>query len=320
MVLCLLCLHEPGEPHGPFININYWWIKGSVKDADHGIIRRKYIKRIEERTELERIICISGVRRSGKSTLVYQYIRELLEKGVEPERIVLVKVDLCLKDLDELRDIVSVYKELTGKDPQNDRTYLFFDEVHYMEDWQVQVKEFIDMKYESHFFVLGSPVTMMFKDASESLAGRISFINVDPLSFKEYLIFSGFDLPDEVSLEGMYKALIDKKDLILHHLGNYIPKNFIDGNRYDPGRACGSGGCERGIVDPPGCPDNIDCPGDPVNDSDLRFKEKKVRSRGMDGRLEISFTNQLEPKSQGNLLRSLREGPVPGRIYPDPRR
>ncbi|MGA1821376.1 MAG: ATP-binding protein [Thermoplasmatota archaeon] len=203
-------------------NINYWWTEGSVKDADHGIIRRKYIQRIEERTEIERIICISGVRRSGKSTLVYQYIRGLLEKGVEPKKIVLVKVDLCLRDLDDLRDIISVYKELTGIDPQNDRAYLFFDEVHYMDDWQVQVKEFIDMKYRSRFFVLGSSVTMMFKDASESLAGRISFIHVDPLSFREYLIFSGFDLPGEAPLDDMHKALIDKKDLILHHLGNYI--------------------------------------------------------------------------------------------------
>lgn len=203
-------------------NINYWWTKGSVKDTDHGVIRRKYIERIEERTELERIICISGVRRSGKSTLVYQYIRRLLEKKVEPKRIVLVKVDLCLRDMEDLRDIISVYKELTGIDPKTERIYFFFDEVHYMKDWQVQVKEFIDMKYESRSFVLGSSVTMMFKDASESLAGRISFIHVDPLSFGEYLLFSGFELPDEETLDGMYKALIDKKDLVLHHLGNYI--------------------------------------------------------------------------------------------------
>jgi hypothetical protein len=203
-------------------NINYWWTEGSVKDTDHGIIRTRYIKRIEERTELERIICISGVRRSGKSTLVYQYIRELLKKGVESKKIVLVKVDLCLRDLDDLRDIISVYKELTGIDPEKDRTYFFFDEVHSMDDWQVQVKEFMDLKYKSRFFVLGSSVTMMFKDASESLAGRISFIHVEPLSFKEYLNFSGFEIPDVVSLDSMHRTLIDKKDLILHHLSNYI--------------------------------------------------------------------------------------------------
>jgi len=202
--------------------VNYWWKEGSVRDADHGLKRAGYLDRIDDRREFERIICISGVRRSGKSTLVYQYIRRLLESGVDPDRINLVKVDLCLRDMDDLRDIISVYKELTGIDPQRERSYFFFDEVHYMEGWQIQVKEFIDMKYESRFFVLGSSVTMMFKDASESLAGRISFIHVDPLSFREYLFFSGFDLPPEGSLDGMYKALIDKKDLILNHLGNYI--------------------------------------------------------------------------------------------------
>ena len=201
---------------------NYWWAEGLVRDSDHGIKRDGYISRIEERIDLDRIICISGIRRSGKSTLVYQYIRRLLEKGVDPKRIVLVKVDLCLRDLDDLRDIISVYKELTGVDPRLDRVYFFFDEVHYMDGWQVQVKEFIDMRYESRFFVLGSSVTMMFKDASESLAGRISFIHVHPLSFREYLVFSGFDIPLEGSLEDMYKAVIDKKELILHHLGNYI--------------------------------------------------------------------------------------------------
>jgi len=172
--------------------------------------------------ELERIICISGVRRSGKSTLVYQYIRHLLEEGVDPRRIVLIKVDLCLRDMNDLREIISVYKELTGIDPQKERCYFFFDEVHYMEGWQVQVKEFIDMNYESRFFVLGSSVTMMFKDASESLAGRISFIPVNPLSFREYLDFSGFELPSEGSLDDMYKALIESRDIILFHLGNYI--------------------------------------------------------------------------------------------------
>lgn len=203
-------------------NNNYWWSEGSVRDTDHGIERRRYLERIDETTDLERIICISGVRRSGKSTIVYQYIRRLLGKGVDPKRIVLVKVDLCLRDLDDLRDIISVYKELTGVDPQKDKAYFFFDEVHYMEGWQVQMKEFIDMKYTSRFFVLGSSVTMMFKDASESLAGRISFLHVDPLSFREYLDFSGFELPEDRSLDGLFKALIDKKDIILHHLGNYI--------------------------------------------------------------------------------------------------
>lgn len=201
---------------------NYWWDGTAIKSSDLGTVRNEYLSMIEGPLSMERIICISGIRRSGKTTIAYQFMDHLIKGGTDPKRVMLVKVDLVLKYISDLREVISVYNELTGIDPRTEEAYLFLDEVNTMKDWQVQVKELMDMRTKAKVFVLGSSITLMFKDASESLAGRISFVNVHPLSFREYLSFSGMDIRPDRDIKAFYNGLLPKKESILFHLSNYV--------------------------------------------------------------------------------------------------
>ncbi len=64
---------------------NYWWQTKNAAPQDMGMQRQDYLNKIQESDGLERIICLSGIRRSGKTTILYQYI-DLLLKQKDPKR------------------------------------------------------------------------------------------------------------------------------------------------------------------------------------------------------------------------------------------
>ncbi len=208
---------------------NYWWRTGDVSQADKGIIRKKYIEKIQEIEDLERITCLSGIRRSGKTTILYQYIDHLL-KTSDPQKIVYVSVDNLLGKIDSIHDILNTYFELTGIDPVSEEVYIFLDEIHVRKEWQTQLKYYLDSHATCRFIVSGSSKTLLYKDASESLVGRIRFIDVFPLTFKEFVEFSGVSLPEELhariddfqELEKAYFSVITERQRLLHLMNLYL--------------------------------------------------------------------------------------------------
>lgn len=85
---------------------NYWWKTREVSQADKGIIREEYLEKIEEIEGLERIISLSGIRRSGKTTILYQYIDHLL-KTRDPQKIVYVCMDDLHGRIDSIHDLLT---------------------------------------------------------------------------------------------------------------------------------------------------------------------------------------------------------------------
>jgi predicted AAA+ superfamily ATPase len=85
-----------------------------------GAQRQDYLNKIQESDRLERIICLSGIRRSGKTTILYQYI-DLLLKTKKPEEIVYAKIDDLIGKIDSVHDILNTYHELLTH-PENQHT------------------------------------------------------------------------------------------------------------------------------------------------------------------------------------------------------
>ncbi|HOZ35889.1 MAG TPA: ATP-binding protein [archaeon] len=131
------------------------------------------------------ILSIEGPRRVGKSVLIKQLINYLIEKKVPSTNIFYFSFDkLDKKILDTLKD----YEELSGISLREEKTYLFFDEIQKIKDWQSDIKIIYDNYPNIKLVVSGSTLRVSKK---ESLAGRLVDFFVNPLSFEEYLIFSG---------------------------------------------------------------------------------------------------------------------------------
>jgi uncharacterized protein len=210
---------------------NYWWLTKNIAPSDRGTQRHEYLNKIQESDGLERIICLSGIRRSGKTTILYQYI-DLLLKTKKPEKIVYAKIDDLIGKIDSVHDILNTYYELTGIDPTRESTYFLLDEIHIMKGWQLQLKYYIDAHAKCRFIISGSSKTLLYMDASESLAGRIRFLEVFPLTFREFLEFNNIDVSGMIpqkpdlecfeDIEKTYYTVIEHKESILYFLGQYF--------------------------------------------------------------------------------------------------
>jgi len=209
------------------IERNAWWVTGKVPEALLGIQRTEYLEKITERLKDRKILAVLGIRRSGKSTLLYQSISWLLAEGINPENIFYINADDLMKpsreNLEHALDFCQQKNMVSLKD---EKVYVFIDEIQAVKEWQLLLKKFYDLKYAAKFVVSGSSSSLIYKDSSESLAGRIGFLDVFPLTFREFLQFNDVSVPkvklDLRSLKDEYYELSLKQNEILGYLAQYL--------------------------------------------------------------------------------------------------
>lgn len=139
-----------------------------------------------------KIITLVGVRRSGKTFLLFELIDELKAQGVQPEQIIYLNFeDDRLHPIQnvELDLILHAHGELFPH-TINKKRYLFFDEVQNVPDWQRYVRRIYDTE-NVEIFLTGSSSKLLVRDISTALRGRTIFREVFPLSFNEFLHFKG---------------------------------------------------------------------------------------------------------------------------------
>ncbi len=175
---------------GELVRTNYWWETGSVRALDLEEYRRNMFTDLVDALEDKEICGIIGARRTGKTTLMYQLIDLLLERGVEPKNIMLFTFDnpLMCEDEGVIEKIVHIHEEIYGI---TDKRYIFFDEIQYVKDWSRWIKSIYDKNMNIKFVVSGSSGKLIYKNTSESLTGRISFFETDSFSFGEYCCYKG---------------------------------------------------------------------------------------------------------------------------------
>ena len=209
------------------IERNPWWASGKVPDGLIGIKRREYLGKIAERLKDRKLLAILGIRRSGKSTLIYQSIKFLLDNGTDPKDIFYINADDFEKPgreyLEEALDFCQQKNMASLKDK---KIYVFIDEIQNVKGWQLLLKKYYDLRYSSKFIVSGSSSSLIYKNSSESLAGRISFIDVFPLTFREFLQFNSIEIPeaslDFQSLKRIYYDLSPKGNEVAGFLSQYL--------------------------------------------------------------------------------------------------
>ncbi len=135
--------------------------------------------------------CFVGIRRTGKSYMMYQQIRHLQENGIPLSQIVYVNFEderLLEMSADDLNVILEIGLEMAGVD---NRPYLFLDEIQNIKGWEKFVRRIADMKYRIN--ITGSNSKMLSSEIASTLGGRFMRVDIYPYSFPEYLAAQGKD-------------------------------------------------------------------------------------------------------------------------------
>ncbi|RUM50088.1 MAG: ATPase [Hydrogenothermus sp.] len=165
--------------------------------------------------DTEKIISVIGVRRSGKTYILFQTIKSLL-KTLPIEKIVYINFEDERLDIkaEELNLLLEAYKELYPEIPLNE-VFFFFDEIQNIEGWEKFIRRIYD-NYSKNIFITGSNSKLLSTEIATSLRGRSITYKVFPLNFKEFLKFKGFDFKEK------YLYSLEKKTLLKNLLNEYM--------------------------------------------------------------------------------------------------
>ena len=151
-------------------------------------------------------VCI-GVRRCGKSTLLYQIIEDLKRNGIKTENILYVNFfDDRLMDIKRgnLSLITEAYYSLFPEKKGAETVYCFFDEIQEADNWEPFIDRILRTE-KCEVFISGSSAKMLSKELASQMRGRSIAWELFPFSFKEFADFKKAD----------YKTLTTKNRLVL---------------------------------------------------------------------------------------------------------
>jgi len=166
---------------------NPWWEDETSVCEISGVPRPDYAQLLDSLNSNE-VTIITGVRRSGKSTLMYQMVQSLLERGTDPEDILFVNLEDKRLTGDGLDAIYECYRQNMNPDR---KAYVFLDEIHRRDGWESWIRRHYDLKTNVKFVLSGSCSYLLKREYSTLLTGRNLTFEVFPLSFREYLSFRG---------------------------------------------------------------------------------------------------------------------------------
>lgn len=112
---------------------NPWWFTGKVPEDTLEEYRRGQFSEVIKRLIRRQIIAVTGLRRVGKTTLIYQAVQYLLNENIEPTNILYFSFDETIKGLD---DLMNTYRENQRKDFRKNKVYIFLDEIQKLGNWQ----------------------------------------------------------------------------------------------------------------------------------------------------------------------------------------
>ncbi len=149
--------------------------------------RRKIQKDLEESINTKEIVVLTGMRRTGKTTL----LKMIFDKIESDNKVFLDLENILDQQIFEESDFNNIWANLShyGINP-NKKSYIFIDEVQLM-PVVVKIVKYLFDHYDVKFFLTGSSSFYLKNLFPESLAGRKKLFHLSPLTFQEFLIFKG---------------------------------------------------------------------------------------------------------------------------------
>ena len=166
---------------------NHWWISEKV-DVDLALpFKRNIYPEIEKHLDKRFILALVGLRRVGKTTIMYQLIQKLIETNINKTNILFFSFDEISVKLSE---VLETYQKIHSKDIRAEKICIFLDEIQKCEGWENELKKYYDLYPKLKFIISGSESLFIRKKTKETLAGRIFEFKLTPFTFRESLRFN----------------------------------------------------------------------------------------------------------------------------------
>ncbi len=185
--------------------MNHDTLKSVILDQ-HEIIKNFVIYPREYTFEENANYVLTGMRRAGKSTLLYGIVRKLIAAGNKWSQIIYINFeDERLADftVDDFNDILGAAFELT-----DDKKYFFFDEIQNIDGWEKFARRLADAK--ERVYITGSNARMLSSDIETTLGARFLSMNIAPFDLREYLTALSVPHGENELLTTKASALIKK--------------------------------------------------------------------------------------------------------------
>lgn len=154
------------------------------------INRPTYIEKLKRYRDKDLIKVVTGVRRAGKSVLLFDlYYQHLKESGTAENRI--IRINLENEENKKLRSSSALYSYINDRKEDNGRYYVMIDEIQYVKEFEGLLNSLKNSNCD--VYVTGSNSKMLSGDISTALRGRSIEIRVFPLSFAEFYSYTGGD-------------------------------------------------------------------------------------------------------------------------------
>lgn len=171
---------------------NPWWDNRQAPALTGLSKYRAYFPRFRDVTlnwAVRRAIILMGPRRVGKTVMLLQLVRSLVDSGFLPQHILFASIDTPLYSGMPLERLLKLFEEETKHDASV-RRLVIFDEVQYLKDWEVHLKVLTDKFPNTRFIASGSAAAALRLKSQESGAGRFTDFFLPPLTFAEFLHFT----------------------------------------------------------------------------------------------------------------------------------
>ena len=205
------------------------------------LIRQKYLDKLISGKDLNLIKVITGVRRSGKSTLLLQYKDYLIKEKVKDENIIYINFESA--EFYDIKDYKDLYNYIKIRINNKNKYYILLDEVQNVEKWEKAVNSIL-VDFNTDIYITGSNAYLLSSELTTLLAGRVLTIKIYPFSFNEFIKeypfkkeqdkFEKFDKYLKYGGMPMIVNMNDNEELIINYLNDLkevvLKKDVINRN------------------------------------------------------------------------------------------
>ena len=182
------------------------------------IQRISYLTQLQQWIDKPLVKILTGIRRSGKSTVLLLLKEVLLNKGILENDIISINFESFTTE--HLKNASSLYAHLTTQMTKEKKFYVLLDEIQEVKDWEKVINSLL-VDYQVDIYLTGSNSHLLSSELATYLAGRYIEIPVYTLSFKEYLAFNDAYQTSISTIKESFITSLRKGGFPLVHTANY---------------------------------------------------------------------------------------------------